>query len=43
MTDRYQSYRNAPQKPTQKPVKSLFDEAVESLKHAIFEVVYETE
>lgn len=27
MTDRYQSHRNAPQKPAQKPVKSLFDEA----------------
>lgn len=29
MTDRYYSHRNAPQKPAPKPVKSLFDEAVE--------------
>lgn len=29
MTDRYTSHRNAPQKLAPKPVKSLFDEAVE--------------
>lgn len=29
MTDRYTSHRNAPSKPAPRPVKSLFDEAVE--------------